>query len=133
MNANNIYVLSVAALLGIGDFVKTIGDKVMSINNTLKVRNSSFIVGNLCKLAKASEWNELTSPNLADFATLPRNTECQIKEVVKTNQTMQCNVKNIKDIAFACHREGIENRKNSTEGEINACFMRCHQKRLGRG
>ena len=79
---------NVAGFLSIGDFVKIIGDKVMSINNIMKVQNSSFIVRNLYKLVKVSEWNGFTSPNLVDFAILLCNTEYQMKEVIKMNQTI---------------------------------------------
>ena len=79
---------NVVDFLGIGNFVKIIGDKVMSINNIMKVQNSSFIIGNLYKLAKVSEQNGFTSPNLADFAILSYNTEYQMKEVIKMNQTI---------------------------------------------
>jgi len=53
MNVNNIYMLNVVGFLSIGNFMKIIGDKVISINNI--IQDSLFIIHNLYKLVKALE------------------------------------------------------------------------------
>ena len=55
MKANTICIPNTARFLCISDFVKIVGDKVMIINNIMKIRNNLFIVDNLHKIVKALE------------------------------------------------------------------------------
>ena len=51
----------------------------------------------------------LYESEFADFIMLSCNAECQMKELAKMDQIVQCNVKNIKDAAFFFHYEDAEN------------------------
>ena len=89
MNSKTICVPNISGFLGVGDYVKTMDEKVTIINNITNVRNNFHVEVNLCKAAKASEWNYFTNLNSSDFIILSCNTECKMKELVKIDQIMQ--------------------------------------------
>ena len=116
MSTNTIHVPNISGFLSVVDCVKKMDDKEMIINNIAKVRNNLFIEGNMHKVAKASEWNDFTNVNLSDFTMFSCDTENQMKELVKMDQIMRCNIKNIKLIAFLFHYEDTEKENIASKG-----------------